>query len=115
MGSAVFFQKPSEVAYLISHLDTSNVRGALVRDRLKYIFRVGGEGQADDDRLFDISLDPGETKNLWRERPTDAQQMKERYFGWLSYWNQRWMAVELGTKVSDRKWLNTTLLDQHAP
>jgi arylsulfatase A-like enzyme len=114
VGSSVFFQKSSESAYLISHLDTSSLRGALVRGRLKYVFREAVEGLPDDDRLFDLSADPGETKNLWRDRISEGQQLKARYFGWLSYWNQRWMAVQLG-KVADRTWLNSTLLDRKTP
>jgi arylsulfatase A-like enzyme len=115
LGSSVFFQKPSESAYLISHLDTSSLRGAFVRGRLKYVFREGAEGLPDDDRLFDLIADPGETANLWREYPIEARQMKERYFGWLSYWNQRWLAVQLSTEVSDRRWVNTTLLGRETP
>jgi arylsulfatase A-like enzyme len=110
VGSAVFFQKPSEAAYLLSHLDTSSLRGALVRGRLKYVFREASEGSPDDDRLFDIISDPAETANLWRDRPIEARQMKERYFGWLSYWNQRWLTVQLSTQVSDRRWMDATLL-----
>ena len=110
VGSTVFFQKASEAAYLLSHLDTSSLRGALVRGRLKYVFRGASEGLPDDDRLFDVISDPGETANLWRDRPADARQMKERYFGWLSYWNQRWLAVQLSTRVSDRRWMDATLL-----
>ncbi len=110
VGSTVFFQKPSEAAYLLSHLDTSSLRGALVRGRLKYVFREASEGLPDDDRLFDIISDPAETANLWRDRPIEARQMKERYFGWLSYWNQRWLTVQLSTQVSDRRWMDATLL-----
>ena len=115
LGSSVFFRKPAESAYLISHWDTSSLRGALVRGRLKYIFREAAEGLPDDDRLFDVVADPGETSNLWRQRPAEGQQMKANYFGWLSHWNKRWMAVQLGTRIADRNWLNTTLLDGNAP
>jgi arylsulfatase A-like enzyme len=115
VGSSVFFQKPTETAYLLSHLDTSSLRGALVRGRLKYVFREASEGLPGDDRLFDIISDPAETVNLWRDRPIEARQMKDRYFGWLSYWNQRWMTVQLSTQVSDRRWMDATLLGRKTP
>jgi arylsulfatase A-like enzyme len=109
VGSAVFFEKPSESAYLISHLDTLSLRGALVRGPLKYVFREAAEGLPDDDRLFDLSADPGEMSNLWAQREAEGRRLKAQYFGWLKYWNERWMSVQLQAKPVSRAWLDSTL------
>jgi arylsulfatase A-like enzyme len=114
VGSPIFFRKTSEAAYLTSHFDVSSLRGALVRGRLKYVFRAAAEGLPGDDRLFDLVADPGETANLWRARAEEGREMKAQYFGWLTYWNERWMAVELRAKPVSRAWLDATLFTSEA-
>lgn len=109
-GSCLFYERPSETAYLISHLDVTSLRGALVRGRWKYQY-TGAVGEVgDDERLYDLAADPGETRNLWADHPEEGQALRRRYFGWLQHWNERWMAVEReGGPVQDRARLERML------
>lgn len=94
-GAAVFFQKPSEVAYLIDNVEAGNARGGIVRGDLKYYFFAEFGDTHPADRLFDLGRDPGEDDSLWPRRPAEGRALKERYFGWLRLWRQRWQEVDL--------------------
>lgn len=111
-ASNLFLQRPSETAYLISHLDVASLRGALVRGPWKYQY-TGPVGEVPaDERLYDLSVDPGETRNVWSEHPTEALALRRRYFGWLEYWNERWMRVEQEGPLHDREPLHRILFDR---
>jgi len=109
VGSCLFFEKPSESAYLVNNLDESSFRGGVVRGALKYQAwsALGGAG---DDRLYDVVADPGETRNLWTERPAEGRALKARYFGWLNTWNERWSEIETRDLYGDRAALERVLL-----
>ncbi len=59
--------------YAGSANDAGRTRGALVADGLKWIARAGGRGS-----LYDLAADPGEARDLARERPADAARLSGR-------------------------------------
>jgi len=108
-ASCLFYQRPSETAYLISHLDVASLRGALVRGPWKYQY-IGSVGDSPaEERLYNLTADPDESQDVWRQNPEVGRTLRRRYFGWLNHWNERWMSVEREGQVHDRERLSRLL------
>ncbi|HLL53006.1 MAG TPA: sulfatase-like hydrolase/transferase [Myxococcaceae bacterium] len=111
-ASSLFLERDSAAAYLISHLDVTSLRGALVSGRWKYQY-TGPVGDARaDERLYDLQADPNEQRNVWGQHEAEAEALRRRYFGWLAHWNERWMRVEQEGPTQDRARLHQLLFDR---
>src|SRR5262249_8185879 len=97
----LFFERPSESAYLMNNVDPAALRGGVVHGRWKYQY-VAGIGEAGAaERLFDVIEDPGEKYDRIAEHRDEARALKARGVGWLHHFQQRWEAAEgLGPDAS---------------
>jgi len=109
-SSSIFLQRPSETAYLMNHLDVASIRAGLVRGTLKYAY-VGASGAfPPEERLFDLAADPGELHDLSAERPEEVHALRARFFGWLDFWNHRWLSLAAQPTSPDRARTEAVLL-----
>jgi lipoteichoic acid synthase len=83
-GACLFYARDSETAYLTNPWDVASLRGAVVRGNLKYMFAQNASDSVADERLYDLTADPGERNDLWRERAQDGLALRTRFFGWLA-------------------------------
>lgn len=109
-GASVFHERPSETAYLLSHMDAGNLRGALVDGRLKYLYTAPVGLAGPQERLYDVVADPEEVRDLRAERPEAAEALRARFFGWLHHWGERWGQVEQQGASQDAAALRRVLL-----
>jgi arylsulfatase A-like enzyme len=100
VGRALFFQKRSEAAYLVNLF--LGHRGGVVWDRWKYLYADAYRGVKSEDLLFDLSVDPEEKNNVWAKHPIEGQLLKDRYFGWVNEWQERWGVLRT-PEYTDRK------------
>jgi hypothetical protein len=94
LGSSVFHQRVSETAYLVNHYDASELRGGMVRGNDGFVIGRATLREIPPGKVFDLALDPEETRDL---APRDRERMealRRRYFGWLETWTERWMVIE---------------------
>ena len=61
-GACLFYARDSETAYLTNPWDVASLRGAVVRGNLKYMFAQNASDSVADERLYDLTADPGERK-----------------------------------------------------
>ena len=94
LGSSVFHQRTSETAYLVNRYDASDLRGALVRSQESFVIGRATQRNIPPGKLFDLSSDSGETRDLAAREPARLQALRRRYFGWLQTWTDRWMVIE---------------------
>lgn len=109
VGNDVFHERVSHTAYMASHLDVSSLRGALVREKWKYIFQQGIGAVPERNRLYDLQADPGEKNDLWAREPEVGRALRERYLGWLGYWSSRWIALDLENQLQNRERVRAVL------
>jgi arylsulfatase A-like enzyme len=94
VGSAVFYQRSSTTAYLANRYDPSNHRGGLVRGSESFVIGWATQRDIPPGKLFDLEADPGEMVDLSARDPQRLLALRQRYFGWLETWTDRWMVLE---------------------
>jgi lipoteichoic acid synthase len=102
LGSSIFHKRASETAYLINRYDASELRGGMVRSNDGFIIGRATMRDITPGKLFDLSTDPSETRDLGGREPARLEEMRRRYFGWLETWTERWMVIEDSGAWNDR-------------
>jgi hypothetical protein len=94
LGSSVFQLRASETAYLVNRYDASELRGGMVRSSDGFVIGRATPRDIPPGKLFDLSNDPAETRDLGLREPERLEELRRRYFGWLETWTGRWMVIE---------------------
>ena len=94
LGSTLFHQRASETAYLVNRYDASNLRGGMVRGDDGFIIGRATLRNIPAGNVFDLFIDPKETRDLAAREPERLRALRERYFGWLETWTERWLVLE---------------------
>jgi arylsulfatase A-like enzyme len=94
LGSSIFHQRASETAYLINRYDASELRGGMVRGDNGFVIGRATTRVIPPGKLFDLSHDPSEMRDLGASEPERLEELRRRYFGWLETWTERWMVLE---------------------
>lgn len=101
LGSSVFHQRSSETAYLVNRYDASELRGGMVRGDDAFVIGRATPRDVPPGTVFDLSKDPGETRDLAAREPERREALRQRYFGWLETWTARWMVIEDASAWND--------------
>lgn len=101
VGSTVFHQRPSATAYLANRYDASNFRGGLVRGNDAFVIGWATPRDIPPGKSFDLETDPGQTRDLGEHDPERLAALRQRYFGWLETWTDRWMQLETSGRWDD--------------
>jgi hypothetical protein len=94
LGSSVFEQRFSETAYLVNRYDASELRGGMVRGSDAFVIGRATPRDIPPGQVFDLSVDPAETRDLGPRERARLEELRRRYFGWLETWTGRWMVLE---------------------
>ncbi len=94
LGSSIFQERASETAYLINRYDASEIRGGMVRSTDGFVIGRATTRDIPPGKLFDLSSDPSEKRDLGARNAERLEELRRRYFGWLETWTDRWMVIE---------------------
>jgi arylsulfatase len=108
VGSAVFFERPANVAYMLNG-DKDFVGAIVVDDRKLMVTLPQGGGK--DIKLFDLHSDPAEQHDLAAGEPAKTRALEQRFFGWFKVWRDRWEWAERH-EPGDRKAVEGELLNR---